>query len=197
MKKMRTYSSYFNENYDIAKKVKDIVINILGIEDDKYGRAVADVFVDKYADYIYDIKDVIGNVRTIEDELPHYMIYEYDGCGGICDPISFETLEEVIGYVDKMSYTCDSARSQMNIYDMKNRTDISGRVDQYIDYDRRRYSIVDYENEDLRFETDDLDEAEREASKWVDSGKSKVVYVCDRNKEFDNELFAVVEDTDE
>ena len=197
MKEMKTFSSYRNKNYDIAANVKSIVINILNIEDDEYGRVVADTFVDKYADYIYDIKDVIGNVRTIEDELPHYVIYEYDGCGGLCDPVSFETLDEVIGYVEKRSYTNDSVRSQMDIYDVKNRTDIGGRVDQYIDYDRRRYSLVDYENESLRFETDDLDEAEREASKWVDEGKSRVVYVCDRTKEFDNELFAIVEDTDE
>lgn len=197
MKEMKTFSSYMNKNYNIAANIKSMVINILNIEDNEYGRVVADTFIDKYADYIHNIKDVIGNVRTIEDELPHYVIYEYDGCGGLCDPVSFETLEEVIGYVEKRSYTNDTVRSQMDIYDVRNRTDISGRVDQYIDYDRHRYSLVDYENESLRFETDDLDEAEREASKWVDEGKSRVVYVCDRTKEFGNELFAIVEDIDE
>ena len=50
----------------------------------------------------------------------------------------------------------------------------------YLDTDRKHYAVVDYMRVDLKFITDDIEQAKKVAREWLKKYNLDEVYVCDR-----------------
>ena len=181
MKEIKAYLSHFSDYYCVANRVREAIVEgmkVLGKDDESYNSVLADFII---ATKGLNIKDLKNIVEEAEKEAPRYMLYPYDGCGGLTDPYGFDTLDEVIDYCEyELSYTDLEYIGMFMVYDLKNKEYITNRVMNYLDTDRKHYAVVDYMRVDLKFITDDIEQAKNVAREWLKKYKLDEVYVCDR-----------------